>query len=257
MRAFRHPTGFTIVELLAVIGVITVLMAIVIPSLRSARLASYNTVDLSNIRQLGIAHQSYQGINRDYFVDVGLPHGGFGNEAQSFTEVLGDYMDDVVVKSPLDDSQHWPSELGGLNRGVAEDGSGPLRRTSYGMNNYLSRNDSPMVALYGPGHAADRAVKVKMPNQVVCFMHMARSGAYAVSDHPHVENWAAGNQPWVLANQQVAISAAEGRSIIDPLASSNYGFVDGSTGTRYFEDVYESVDRNAFDPDATPPKAGG
>lgn len=257
MHDHRRRTGFTIVELLAVIGVITVLMALVIPSLRAARLASYNTVDLSNIRQLGIAHQSYQGINRDYFVDVGLPHGGYGNEAQSFTQVLGEYMDDVVVKSPLDDSPHWPNEFGGLDRGVAEDGSGPLRRTSYGMNNYLSRNYSPMVALYGPGHAADRATKVKLPDQVVCFLHMTQSGAFAVSDHPHVENWAAGNQPWVLANEQVEISAAEGQSIIDPLASSNYGFVDGSTGTRYFENVYESVDRNAFDPNAISPNPGG
>ena len=177
-------------------------------------------------------------------------------KAQSFTEVLSNYADEIVMKSPLDNSPHWPSDLGGLDRGLEEDGSGPLRRTSYGMNNYLSRNYSPMVALYGPGHAADRAPKVQRPEKVVCFVHMAQSGAFAVSDHPHVENWAVGNEPWVQANEQIAISAAEGRTLVDPLASSNYGFVDGSIGAHYFEDLYESIERNAFDPAAKPPLAG-
>ena len=256
MSSTFRRNGFTLMEMLTVIGVIAVLMAIAIPGMRAVRLASLNTGDLSNIRQLGVAHISYQGINNEYFVDVGLPHGGYGNKAQSFTEVLSDYMSDIVVRSPLDDSIHWPSEQGGLDRGVGENGSGPLRRTSYGMNNYLSRNYSPMVALYGPGHAADRLAKVKLPHKFICFLHMAHTGDYAVSDHPHVENWAAGNEPWVLASKQISISAAEGRTLIDPLASSNYGFVDGSTGTQYFEDVYESLQKNAFDPEATPPTVG-
>ena len=256
MPTFTRRKGFTLVELLTVIGVIALLMGIAIPTLRTARLSSLNTTDLSNIRQLGFAHLSYQGINNDHFVDVGLPHGGYGNEAQSFTEVLATYVDKIVIKSPLDNSPHWPSDLGGLNRGVGENGSGPLRRTSYGMNNYLSRNYSPMVALYGPGHAADRATKVKLPDKVVCFVHMTRSGAYAVSDHPHVENWGVGDEPCRLASEQLDISAAEGRSVVHAMASSNYGFVDGSTGTHHFENLYESVERNAFDPEATPPTVG-
>ena len=258
MSSLRLKTnGFTIVELLVVIGAVGVLMAIAIPTLRTARFNALNTTDISNIRQLGIAHISYQGINNDHFVDVGLPHGGYGNEAQSFTEVLATYTDDIIMKSPLDDSPHWPSDLGGRGQGLEEDGSGPLRRTSYGMNNYLSRNYSPMVALYGPGHAADRSAKVRRPEKVVSFLHMAREGDYAVSDHPHVENWAIGDEPWVQASSQITIWAAEGRTLIDPLATSNYGFVDGSIGTHYFEDIYESVERNAFDPEAIPPLAGG
>ena len=245
------------VEMLAVIGVIVTLLAIAIPSLRTARLASLNTRDLSQIRQLGIAHLAYQAMNTDHFVDVGLPHGGYGNEARSFASVLASYMDDLALKSPLDSSPHWPSDLGGEGRGIDPDGSGPLRRTSYGMNNYLSRNYSPMVALYGPGHGADRLPKIRRPEATVCFLHMTGEGSFAVSDHPHVESWGGGSQPWLLASNQVSIWAADGSPLVDGLATSNYGFVDGSTATRHFEDLYESRDRNAFDPSATPPDLGG
>lgn len=257
MTRTYHRSGFTIVELLAVIGITVLLLGLAIPTIRTARLASLNTNDLSQIRQLGIAHLAYQATNADYFVDVGLPHGGYGNEAQSFAAVLGRYMDDIAMKSPLDLSPHWPSDLGGEGRGVEEGGAGPLRRTSYGMNNYLSRNYSPMVALYGPGHGADRLPKVQRPDTTVCFLHMTGTGSFAVSDHPHVESWGAGNEPWRLANDQISIWAAEQTPLVDGLATSNYGFIDGSVGARRFEDVYESRDRNAFDPSAILPTSGG
>ena len=248
--------GFTLIEILVVLGVIVLLMGIAIPTLRSARMASLNTLDLSQLRQLGVAHLAYQATNTDHFVDVGLPHGGYGDEASSFAEVLGRYTDDVVMKSPLDTSIHWPSDVGGEGRGVEEDGTGVLRRTSYGMNNYLSRNYSPMVALYGPGHAADRATKVRRPERIVCFLHMTPEGDFAVSDHPHIESWDAGNEPWELASRQVAISAAEGEDVVDALAKSNYGMLDGSTVTAQFSDLYESADRNAFDPTVSLPSSG-
>ena len=91
--------GFTLVEILVVLGVIIALMGIAIPTLRSARLVSLNTLDRSQLRQLGVAHLAYQATNTDYFVDVGLPHGGYGNEAASFAEVRGRYSDDVIMNS--------------------------------------------------------------------------------------------------------------------------------------------------------------
>ena len=253
----RERNGFTLIEILVVLGVITLLVGITVPMLRGARLASLNTMDLSQLRQLGVAHLAYQATNTDHFVDVGLPHGGYGDEAQSFAEVLARYTDDIVMKSPLDTSRHWPSDVGGDGIGVEDGGAGPLRRTSYGMNNYLSRNYSPMVALYGPGHAADRFTKVRRPERIVCFLHMTRKGDFAVSDHPHVESWDAGNEPWELASRQVAISAAEGEEVVDELATSNYGMLDGSTATIEFGDLYESADRNAFDPTVELPRTGG
>lgn len=244
--------GMTVVELTVVIGIIGTLLALTFPAVRTLRLASYNAEDLSQLRQLGLGHLAYQQVNNERFVDVGLPHGGYGDSARSFVEVLQPYIGTEIMQSPLDRSPLWEG-------GATPEGGGDpvLRRTSYGMNNYLSRNYSPMVAIEGPGAAADRMSQIQQPDQVVCFLHMAQTGDYAVSDHPHVENWSFGPEPWKLADRQVSIWAAEGSPVISELAESNYGFVDGSTGTRSFEQVYESPQRNRFDPDADRPLAGG
>lgn len=244
----RGTRAFTIIELIVVIGIITVLLGLMFPAIGTIRLVAFNTEDLSQIRQLGLGHVAYQNVYSERFVDVGLPHGGYGDSARSFAETLEPFLGAPILRSPLDRSPYWES---GMQNG---EGSEPvLRRTSYGMNNYLSRNYSPQVALYGPGAAADRLAKVQQPDQVVCFLHMSPNGSFAVSDHPHVENWSFGSQPWKLANEQVAIWAAEGKPSISEFAESNYGFVDGSTGSRPFDKVYESAQVNLFDPDAELP----
>ena len=72
-RKFRG--GFTLVELLVVIGVIAVLVGMLLPALSKARKAAQETQCMSNLRQWGQALMMYTGENKDMLPCDGTPDG--------------------------------------------------------------------------------------------------------------------------------------------------------------------------------------
>jgi prepilin-type N-terminal cleavage/methylation domain-containing protein/prepilin-type processing-associated H-X9-DG protein len=61
---FRH--GFSLIELLVVIGILTLLVALLLPSLRAARDSANRTKCAAQLRQVGTAFQLYANENRGW-----------------------------------------------------------------------------------------------------------------------------------------------------------------------------------------------
>ena len=56
----RKDRGFTIIELLVVVSIIALLISILVPAVTHARDQAKQTLSLTNLRDLGVAHGSYE-----------------------------------------------------------------------------------------------------------------------------------------------------------------------------------------------------
>lgn len=126
-KAFRPflPRAFTLVELLAVIAIIALLVSLLLPALRKARLEAWKAMSLANVRSLGQAGAAYQNDQRGYLpiVPTGVPvpevirsvitWGGWGKHTSSWWSGNGGIFDIAPASRPLNPylfDGHMPSE---------------------------------------------------------------------------------------------------------------------------------------------------
>src|SRR5215469_13813537 len=86
-------TGFTLVELLVVIGIIAILIGILLPALGRAREQAMTVQCLSNLRQIGQGIANYESDYSGYIIPVNYSTDTSGN-VNSWPELLvyGHYL---------------------------------------------------------------------------------------------------------------------------------------------------------------------
>jgi prepilin-type N-terminal cleavage/methylation domain-containing protein len=106
----RGQAGFTLVELLVVIGIIAILVGILLPALNKARLAAQEVQCASNLRQFGVGYQIYADANQGFLPEDG-PDGHLNDQADvigriSPTEAAYDSKGNYVPTG-VDDPSLW------------------------------------------------------------------------------------------------------------------------------------------------------
>jgi prepilin-type N-terminal cleavage/methylation domain-containing protein/prepilin-type processing-associated H-X9-DG protein len=96
--------GFTLVELLVVIGIIAVLVSLLLPALNKARMHATTLACASNMRQLGLAETMYANDNHDNFTPPRSSSSSVGDPwytTQSYYLTLNPYLTKSTKLAPV------------------------------------------------------------------------------------------------------------------------------------------------------------
>jgi prepilin-type N-terminal cleavage/methylation domain-containing protein/prepilin-type processing-associated H-X9-DG protein len=152
-----RKSGFTLVELLVVIGIIALLIGILMPALNRAREQGRRAQCLSNIRQISMAFFMYTNENKGWFPAPGVFGGGLGqNTVNDMSPTWFGRAEDWIVwrnKQPDDPLEgsivkymnnpdpsvlRCPSDPGLESRWQVPAAGDTYYPYSYSMNSYLS-----------------------------------------------------------------------------------------------------------------------
>lgn len=159
--------GFTLVELLVVVGIIAILVAFLLPALNKARQSAITASCLSNQRQIGSLIQLYANANNGYLVHTGangvwdsryffgtqpVANGGNGSDGTlrlaTWAERL--VLARIVKQTVTNWKTHYPVTGRGIFRcpgyanGAAEYGKTGAEASGYGMTRWVQASDSKM-----------------------------------------------------------------------------------------------------------------
>jgi len=167
--------GFTLVELLVVIGIIAILISILLPTLNSAREAARKTQCLSNLRQLGLAFNIYFNQNKLSFPRTapyqngGRPHRDedwiYWQKKNVATGAALDIRQSAILKliktGTAAEVCRCPSDTDWKNRQLQKDSDGVSRyEYSYTMNNRMAMMGESFMPKDSSGNLLPFATKI-------------------------------------------------------------------------------------------------
>jgi len=163
-RRFTGLTGFTVTELLTVVGLIALIVSLLLPVVAKARAAAHTATCLSNLRQMGTALILYTAENRGRVIDYiwytpDTPDVAWNGYWPGVVNHYGVHDNAILCPAAAEPSTSevnrgygnvafaWTGKYG-VDGTVVRLNDTTYRESSYGYNRYLTA---------GGGFAADRA----------------------------------------------------------------------------------------------------
>ncbi|MDB5294110.1 MAG: N-terminal cleavage protein [Phycisphaerales bacterium] len=237
-RPPRRPAGFTLVELLVVIGIIALLISILLPSLARAREEGNRVKCLSNIRQIGAAFLMYANENRHC-----IPFTSWNDGANLYREdwlwwqaIRSDRIEESSIQRYLQfkanalEMLRCPSDQFEVGRKPNAVVCGPYK-FSYVINWWIASgatNAVGVAASYPDLKVAKKLTEVRMPSDKVM---LYEEDASTIDDGMAV-SWHPVNGPNLLATRhdrakKESDSLLSGTYLPNPNLRGNAVYIDG------------------------------